>query len=105
MFMSLGPNSFIGAGMLIPIIEYAIGYAVQATAKLQRDRFKSMEVKARAVKDFDRYIDVSRVTVSSCRSVKVGLSLTRGLSISTSSELLPSGILCRAQVTTVDVRY
>ena len=59
MFMSLGPNSFIGAGMLIPIIEYAIMYAVQATAKLQRDRFKSMEIKARAVKDFDRYIDVS----------------------------------------------
>ena len=59
MFMSLGPNSFIGAGMLIPIIEFAVMYAVQATAKLQRERLKSMEVKARAVRDFDRYIDVS----------------------------------------------
>ena len=59
MFMSLGPNSFIGAGMLIPIIEFAIMYAVQATAKLQRERLKSMEVKARAVKAFDRYVDVS----------------------------------------------
>ncbi len=59
MFMSLGPNSFIGAGMLIPIIEFATTYAVQATAKLQRERLKSMEIKARAVRDFDRYIDVS----------------------------------------------
>ena len=59
MFMSLGPNSFIGAGMLIPIIEFAIMYAGQATAKLQRERLKSMEVKARAVKAFDRYVDVS----------------------------------------------
>ena len=45
--------------MLIPIIEFAIMYAVQATAKMQRERLKSMEVKARAVKAFDRYVDVS----------------------------------------------
>ncbi|KAM5545277.1 hypothetical protein V8D89_001388 [Ganoderma adspersum] len=71
MFMSLGPNSFIGAGMLIPIIEYAIMYAVQATAKLQRDRFRSMEIKARAVRDFDRYIDSyfpQSVFSAKCRS-------------------------------------
>ena len=58
MFMSLGPNSIIGAGVLLPILETAVAYAVQATAKMQRERIKSMEVKRRAVEDFDRYIEV-----------------------------------------------
>ena len=58
MFMSLGPNSVIGAGILLGIIEAAVGYAVQATAKLQRERLKSMEPKVRAVRDFERYIEV-----------------------------------------------
>ena len=60
MFMSLGPNSVIGAGTLLPIMEYAVMYAVQATAKIQRERLKSMEVKSRAVNDFDKYIQVCR---------------------------------------------
>ena len=58
MFMCLGPNSILGAGMLMPLIEHTVGYAVQATAKIQRERLKSMEVKAEAVKAFDEYIDV-----------------------------------------------
>ena len=58
MFMSLGPNSVIGAGLLVPIIEYAIGYAVQATAKIQRERLKSMEVRAEVVREFDDYCEV-----------------------------------------------
>ena len=58
MFMSLGPNSAVATGTLIPLIEYQIGYAVQATAKLQRERLKSIEVKAEAVQDFDDYIEV-----------------------------------------------
>ena len=33
MFMSLGPNSVIGAGTLLPIMEYAVMYAVQATRR------------------------------------------------------------------------
>lgn len=62
MFMSLGPNSILGAGVLLPVLEYAVGYAVQATAKIQRERIKSMEVKASAVRDFDDYIEVRRET-------------------------------------------
>ena len=58
MFMSLGPNSVISTGTLVPLIEYQIGYAVQATAKLQRERLKSIEVKAEAVRDFDEYLEV-----------------------------------------------
>lgn len=58
MFMALGPNSGLASGMLTPLIEHQVMYAVQATAKLQRDRLKSMEVKPEAVRDFDQYIDV-----------------------------------------------
>lgn len=59
MFMALGPNSAIATGMLVPLIEQQVMYAVQATAKLQRDRLKSMEVKPEVVRDFDQYIEVS----------------------------------------------
>ncbi|TBU26518.1 hypothetical protein BD311DRAFT_798262 [Dichomitus squalens] len=51
MFMSLGPNS--------------------ATAKIQRERLKSMEAKPKAVKDFDRYIEScfpKTVFSANCRS-------------------------------------
>ena len=58
MFMCLGPNSVIGAGLLLPILEFTVMYAVQATAKMQRERLKSMEAKASAVRDFDQYIEV-----------------------------------------------
>ena len=58
MFMALGPNSVIGAGLLMGILEFSVMYAVQATAKLQRERLKSMEAKASAVRDFDQYIEV-----------------------------------------------
>ena len=58
MFMSLGPNSIIGAGVLLPILETAVGYAVQAAAKMHRERIRSMEVKRSAVRDFDRYMEV-----------------------------------------------
>ena len=58
MFMALGPNSIIGAGLLMGILEFSVMYAVQAAAKMQRERLKSIEVKAKAVMDFDRYIEV-----------------------------------------------
>ncbi|KAI0737196.1 flavin-binding monooxygenase [Daedaleopsis nitida] len=57
MFMCLGPNSIIGAGLLLPILEFTVMYAVQAAAKIQRERLKSMEVKPEAVKAFDEYIE------------------------------------------------
>lgn len=58
MFMALGPNAALATGMLVPLIEQQVMYAVQATAKLQRDRLKSMEVKPEVVRDFDQYIEV-----------------------------------------------
>jgi hypothetical protein len=39
-------------------MERQVDYAVEATLKLQRERLKSMEVKAEAVDDFDEYLEV-----------------------------------------------
>ncbi|KAH9888569.1 FAD/NAD-P-binding domain-containing protein [Cubamyces lactineus] len=71
MFMSLGPNSGVGSGSLLALMEYQVGYAVQATAKLQRERLKSIEVKPEAVRDFDRYLEAyfpKSVYSEKCRS-------------------------------------
>ncbi|KAI0712856.1 FAD/NAD-P-binding domain-containing protein [Cerioporus squamosus] len=57
MFMCLGPNAFFGTGSLIPMIEATIMYAVQATAKMQRERLKSIEVRREAVRDFQEYLE------------------------------------------------
>ena len=59
MFMSLGPNSFVNAGSLLGLMERQVDYAVAATLKLQRERLKSMEVKAEAVADYNEYLKVS----------------------------------------------
>ena len=64
MFMCCGPNAVQGTGVLVGVLEVTILYAVQATAKMQRERLKSMEPKARAVRDFDRYIEVRAVAPS-----------------------------------------
>ncbi|KAI0671631.1 FAD/NAD-P-binding domain-containing protein [Trametes maxima] len=71
MFMALGPNSALASGTLLPLMESQVGYAVQAVAKLQRDRLKSMEVKPEAVKDFDEYLEAyfpKTVFTEKCRS-------------------------------------
>ena len=58
MFQALGPNSVVGAGNLLLVMERQVDYAVAATLKLQRERLKSIEVKREAVDDFEKYIDV-----------------------------------------------
>lgn len=57
-FSALGPNTGVGAGSLLIIIERQVDYAVAATLKLQRERLKSIEVKKKAVDDFDAYLEV-----------------------------------------------
>ena len=58
MFQALGPNSIVGAGNLLLVMERQVDYAVAATLKLQRERLKSIEVRREAVDDFEKYIDV-----------------------------------------------
>ncbi|KAK0199132.1 FAD/NAD-binding domain-containing protein [Armillaria mellea] len=55
-FQALGPNSGVGAGSLLLLMERQVDYAVSATLKLQRERLKSIEVKSEAVDDFDDYL-------------------------------------------------
>ena len=57
-FMALGPNSGIGSGSLLVMIERQIDYAIEAVKKLQREHLKSIEVKKEAVADFDEYLEV-----------------------------------------------
>ncbi|KAI0682006.1 FAD/NAD-P-binding domain-containing protein [Earliella scabrosa] len=71
MFMSLGPNSAVGSGSLLALIEFEVMYAAQAVAKLQRERLKSIEVKEEALKDFDEYLEAyfpKTVYSEKCRS-------------------------------------
>ncbi|KAI0077436.1 FAD/NAD-binding domain-containing protein [Panus rudis PR-1116 ss-1] len=65
-FFSLGPNSGVGSGSLLAVIEQEVDYAVEATLKLQRERLKSIEVKREAVDDYDEYIE--SVYSEKCRS-------------------------------------
>ncbi|KAJ3518017.1 hypothetical protein NLJ89_g144 [Agrocybe chaxingu] len=57
LFYGFGPNSGVGSGNLLLIIERQVDYAVAATLKLQRERLKSIEVKPEAVDAFEEYID------------------------------------------------
>ncbi|KAH9925847.1 FAD/NAD-P-binding domain-containing protein [Epithele typhae] len=66
MFMALGPNSGVGSGSLLALSEFQVLYAVQAVAKMQRERLKSIEIKTKAVKDYDRYLET--VYSEKCRS-------------------------------------
>ncbi|KAI5825444.1 FAD/NAD(P)-binding domain-containing protein [Schizophyllum commune Tattone D] len=70
-FQSFGPNSGGGSGSLTATIEAQIGYAVKATAKLQRERLKSLDVKKEAVDDFDEYLEAffpNSVFSETCKS-------------------------------------
>ena len=64
LFMSFGPNSGVGSGSLLALMEFEIMYAVQAAAKMQRERLKSIEVKPEALRDFDQYLEVSFFCIS-----------------------------------------
>ena len=56
-FQTLGPNSAIGSGSLLVMIEKEVDYAVSAVLKLQKERYKSLEAKKEAVDDFNEYME------------------------------------------------
>lgn len=58
-FFSQGPNSGIGSGSLLALIEYHVEYAVRVAQKMQREGLKSVEIKKEAVDDYDEYIEVT----------------------------------------------
>lgn len=70
-FISLGPNSALGSGNLLLLIEKIIDYITFCLAKLQRDNIQSMSPRHEAVETFVRYCDeYFQTTVFSldCRS-------------------------------------
>ncbi|TDL19261.1 FAD/NAD(P)-binding domain-containing protein [Rickenella mellea] len=70
-FQTLGPNSAVGSGSLLAIIEAEVEYAVAVVRKMQRERIRSVEVKREAVKDFDEYLEAyfpTTVYSEKCRS-------------------------------------
>ncbi|KAG6820664.1 hypothetical protein H0H93_013515 [Arthromyces matolae] len=70
-FQCLGPNAAVGAGSLLLVMEKQVDYIVAATLKLQRERLKSIEVKAEAVADYDAYLESyfpQTVFAAKCRS-------------------------------------
>ncbi|TFY70634.1 hypothetical protein EVG20_g2373 [Dentipellis fragilis] len=58
LFLGLGPNAGVNSGSLIVMLERVVDYAVSATAKMQRERIASMEVKSAATRDWARYVEV-----------------------------------------------
>ncbi|KAI0812627.1 hypothetical protein BC629DRAFT_949981 [Irpex lacteus] len=70
-FFSLGPNSAVGSGSLLALIEAEVDYAVQVALKMQRERIKRIMVRREAVEDYGEYIEsYFKATVYSekCRS-------------------------------------
>ncbi|KAI0057663.1 FAD/NAD(P)-binding domain-containing protein [Artomyces pyxidatus] len=71
MFLGTGPNSFVNAGSLLIIMERQVMYAVNATLKMQRERLRTMEVRAEAVHDWREYMEAffpKMVYTESCHS-------------------------------------
>ena len=62
-FFAGGPNSAVGAGSFLIMLEHQVGYAVQVAQKLQRERLKSIEVKIGAVQDFEEIMQVGFVVL------------------------------------------
>ena len=55
LFIASGPNSSINSGSFLNVLESVVNYSCQLILKLQRDRYKSMEPKAEAIKELAEY--------------------------------------------------
>ena len=51
MFMALGPNSALGSGSLLALLEFEVLYAIQAAAKMQRERLRCMGERGENVEE------------------------------------------------------
>ncbi|PWY90427.1 flavin-binding monooxygenase [Aspergillus sclerotioniger CBS 115572] len=70
-FICFGPNSALGEGNLLLLLERVIDYFTSCVQKMQRDNIRSMSVQKDAVERFTRYCDqyFSRTVYSEqCRS-------------------------------------
>jgi hypothetical protein len=70
-FMCLGPNSALGAGNLLVLVEKQIDYITWCVSKMQRENIRSMAPRKEAVKQFSRYCEeyfTETVFGEKCRS-------------------------------------
>ncbi|KAH9888553.1 FAD/NAD-P-binding domain-containing protein [Cubamyces lactineus] len=70
-FNLIGPNSGIGTGSLLAIMEAQVMYIARAIGKMQRERIRSMEPKPEAIRAFDAYLEAyfqTTVFTQNCRS-------------------------------------
>jgi hypothetical protein len=56
MFMLYGPNTNLGAGSIITMLESQIGYVVEAVEQLRRDGVRWMDVRGDAQSEFNEEI-------------------------------------------------
>ncbi|KAF2708487.1 hypothetical protein K504DRAFT_477829 [Pleomassaria siparia CBS 279.74] len=57
LFTMLGPNSAIGSGSLITMIEAVGDYVIKCVRKIQKDNIRSMSVRREREEDFIEYVD------------------------------------------------
>ncbi|VDB82950.1 unnamed protein product [Peniophora sp. CBMAI 1063] len=55
LWFGFGPNSALNSGSNVLSIEKQVDYVVAATAKMQRERLRTIEVKPEALRDFNEY--------------------------------------------------
>ncbi|EJC99858.1 FAD/NAD-binding domain-containing protein [Fomitiporia mediterranea MF3/22] len=70
-FMTFGPNSVVGAGSFLPMLETQVEYAIKVAKKLQREHLKCIEPKPEAIAEFDEYLEAylkTTVFSENCRS-------------------------------------
>ncbi|KEF56419.1 uncharacterized protein A1O9_08000 [Exophiala aquamarina CBS 119918] len=58
MFIILGPNSAVGAGNLLMIMERAVDYTARALRKMQLENILTMQPSVHAVNNFTKFVDV-----------------------------------------------
>ncbi len=70
-FMYLGPNSGLGTGNLLVLIEKMADYFTECAAKIQRDNIAAMDAKPESVRQFSKHCDKyfeRTVFTMNCRS-------------------------------------
>ena len=77
-YVPAGPNGIVTTGTFLPVLEYAITFAMSCIEKMQRERIASMTPKLKAVKAYSRqaqryfqetvYSDQCRTWMRGCKT-------------------------------------
>lgn len=77
-YVPAGPNGIVTTGTFLPVLEFAVTFAMSCIAKMQRERIASMTPKSKAVKAYSRqcqryfqetvYSDQCRTWMRGCKT-------------------------------------